>query len=76
MKITAFWDIVPCSLVDVDRCFRGGCYLHNHSDDNGLVQQDYTEGCNFHVHKMFEYMYRYLGITIISQIYIHDKTKS
>jgi hypothetical protein len=23
MKMTAFWDIVPCSLVEVDRRFRG-----------------------------------------------------
>jgi hypothetical protein len=24
LKITAFWDIAPCSLVEVDRCFRRG----------------------------------------------------
>jgi hypothetical protein len=28
MKMTAFWDIAPCSLVEVDWCFRGGYYLH------------------------------------------------
>jgi hypothetical protein len=22
MKMTAFWDIAPCSLVEVDRCFK------------------------------------------------------
>jgi hypothetical protein len=28
-KMTAFWDIVPCSLV-VDRSFRGLYYFHHH----------------------------------------------
>jgi hypothetical protein len=28
-KMTAFWDIVPCSLV-VDRRFRGVYYFHHH----------------------------------------------
>jgi hypothetical protein len=29
IKMTAFWDIAPCSFVDVDRRFRGA-YCHNH----------------------------------------------
>jgi hypothetical protein len=29
MKIIAFRDIVPCSLVEVDRCFRGAYCLHH-----------------------------------------------
>jgi hypothetical protein len=29
MKMTAFWDVAPCSLVEVDRRFRGAfCHLH------------------------------------------------
>jgi hypothetical protein len=31
MKITAFWDITPCSLVEVDRRFRG-VYCHHQPD--------------------------------------------
>jgi hypothetical protein len=27
MKMTAFWDIVPCSLVEVDRRFRGEYFI-------------------------------------------------
>jgi hypothetical protein len=53
MKIRAFWDISPCSLVGVDRRFRGMYCLHHHhqSDDDGgsthlwnvgLLQWDYT----------------------------------
>jgi hypothetical protein len=29
MKMTAFWDIAPCSLAEVDRCFRGVYCLHH-----------------------------------------------
>jgi hypothetical protein len=28
MKITAFWDVTPCSLVEVYRLFGGTCYVH------------------------------------------------
>jgi hypothetical protein len=28
MKMTAFWDIAPCSLVDADRHFTGEYCLH------------------------------------------------
>jgi hypothetical protein len=27
--MTAFWDIIPCSLVEVDQCFRGAYSLHH-----------------------------------------------
>jgi hypothetical protein len=33
MKMTAFWDIVPCSLVEVDRRFRGAYCLHHQGDE-------------------------------------------
>jgi hypothetical protein len=33
--IIAFWDVVPFSLVEVDRCFRGAYYLHHEGDDDG-----------------------------------------
>jgi hypothetical protein len=29
MKITVFWDVAPCSLVEVDRRFRGAYFLHH-----------------------------------------------
>jgi hypothetical protein len=29
MKITVFWDVAPCSLVEVYRYFRGACCLHH-----------------------------------------------
>jgi hypothetical protein len=33
MKMKVFWNIVPCSLVGVDRRFRGAYYLLHHGDD-------------------------------------------
>jgi hypothetical protein len=30
MKMTVFWDVAPCSLVEVDRRLRGAYYLHVH----------------------------------------------
>jgi hypothetical protein len=49
LKMAAFWDIVPYSLVAVDRCFRGE-YCLSHPDDGGsthirnfsLLQRHYT----------------------------------
>jgi hypothetical protein len=32
MKTTVFWDIAPCSLVEVCRRLRGGCCLHHQGD--------------------------------------------
>jgi hypothetical protein len=36
MKIIAFWDIAPCSLVEIDRRFRGVYCLHQ---GDGLWRQ-------------------------------------
>jgi hypothetical protein len=33
MKFRVFWDILPCSQVDVDRCFRGAYCLHHQGDE-------------------------------------------
>jgi hypothetical protein len=35
MKVTAFRDIAPSSLVEVDRRFRGAYCLHQQVDDDG-----------------------------------------
>jgi hypothetical protein len=34
MKLRAFWDIAPCSLVGVDRRFRGAYCLHHQGDES------------------------------------------
>jgi hypothetical protein len=34
MKLRVFWNVAPCSHVEVDRRFRGSYYLHNQDDDD------------------------------------------
>jgi hypothetical protein len=34
MKMIAFWDIAPCSLTEVDWCFRAAHYLHHQGNDS------------------------------------------
>jgi hypothetical protein len=33
MKFSVFWDVAPCSEVDVDRRFRGAYCLHHQGDE-------------------------------------------
>jgi hypothetical protein len=33
MKMTVFWDVAPCDLVEVYRRFKGACCLHHQDDD-------------------------------------------
>jgi hypothetical protein len=35
MKMRAFWDIAPCSLVGIDQCFRRTAYIIHRPDDGG-----------------------------------------
>jgi hypothetical protein len=34
MKMIVFWDVVPCSLVEVYLYFRGVCCLYHQGDDD------------------------------------------
>jgi hypothetical protein len=50
VKMTAFWDITPCGLIEADRCFGGAYCLYLQGDDGGkmnlrnvgLLQRGYT----------------------------------
>jgi hypothetical protein len=43
INITAFWDIAPCSFVNVDRRFRGAyCLHHQGPDDRDSKHSNYT----------------------------------
>jgi hypothetical protein len=35
-----FWDIAPCSLVEVHRLFRGACCLHHHGRSLRIMSYD------------------------------------
>jgi hypothetical protein len=32
VKMTVFWDVAPCSMIDIDRHFRGVYCLHHQGD--------------------------------------------
>jgi hypothetical protein len=34
MKMTGFWDVVPCSLINTNRHFRGACWLLHQGNDS------------------------------------------
>jgi hypothetical protein len=42
VKMTAFWDIALCSLVEVDRCFIGAYYLYYQGYYLSRLVRDYT----------------------------------
>jgi hypothetical protein len=56
MKMTAFWDMAPCSLVAVDRRFRGAYLLHHPRPENGAerTQRNISEG--YHIHCIYSQM--------------------
>jgi hypothetical protein len=35
LKIRGFWNIAPCSTVEVERRFRVAYYIHHQDDDDG-----------------------------------------
>jgi hypothetical protein len=46
MKMTVFWYIAPCSLVEIDRRFRGAYCLHNQG--SAPTRRNIPEGCHVH----------------------------
>jgi hypothetical protein len=43
MKKPIFWDVAPCSLIEIDRCFWRAYCLHNRGPDGfGQFLRDYT----------------------------------
>jgi hypothetical protein len=45
IKVTVFWVVAPCSLVEVNRRFRGTCCLHHQDPDDGGPSET---SVNFH----------------------------
>jgi hypothetical protein len=40
MKMTVFWDVAPCSLVEIDQYFRGAYCLHHQGTHAGATSQE------------------------------------
>jgi hypothetical protein len=37
LKFRVFWDVLPCSKIDVDQRFGGACCLHRQGDESSLI---------------------------------------
>jgi hypothetical protein len=42
MKMTVFWGVVLCSLIEIVHRFRGAYSLHGHRSDDGVVSTSET----------------------------------
>jgi hypothetical protein len=47
-KMTVFWDVAPCSLVEVYRRFRGACFLHHQGDELTEAESTSETSVNFY----------------------------
>jgi hypothetical protein len=43
MEMAVFWDVAPCSLVEVYRHFRGAYYLHHQGEEYQDGKYSYCE---------------------------------
>jgi hypothetical protein len=37
IKMAVFWDVAPCSLVEIDRRFRSSCYIHHQGQHSMFI---------------------------------------
>jgi hypothetical protein len=51
------WNIVPCSIVEVDRSFRGVYYIHHEGDDNRPDEAERTSETLLYI---YETTWRYI----------------
>jgi hypothetical protein len=66
IKMTAFWDIAPCSLIEVDLHFIGACFLRHHGNLCETTWFSIPEGCNFKLYLTLPYAYI---VTLFFSIY-------
>jgi hypothetical protein len=50
-KIRAFWDVTLCSVMEVDRRFRGAYYLHHQGDVLRYYTALHSTRCNLHIRR-------------------------
>jgi hypothetical protein len=66
MKITVFWDVAPCSLVKIDRRFRGAYCLHfrSHRSDG--------EDRYLHVHESYGRIWNDVVVAYLKVLFSHS----
>jgi len=45
IRITVFWVVTPCSVVERYQRFGGTCCIHFHSEDGKKASREYTGAC-------------------------------
>jgi hypothetical protein len=61
-KMAVFWEVAPCSLVDVYRRFRGTCCLHHQGD----------ESCHCLKQLYFSIFKRHFKFSLLCHLFIFD----
>jgi hypothetical protein len=68
MKIIAVWGIAPCSLIEVDRHFRGA-YCLNHQGDERWGNDPLQ---NMYLHRAVQHRKALTNIHVLNGVKIHD----
>jgi hypothetical protein len=69
MKKTVFWDVAPCSLVEVFWRFRGACCLHHQGDSTRLHGARSQKTSHLQAVCLFTFIMRPLKVNITQQFY-------
>jgi hypothetical protein len=54
LKMSVFWDAVPCGLIETNRCFRGASCLHHQGDDRPTHGPTSQNTSSIYVHRRRE----------------------
>jgi hypothetical protein len=89
VMVTSFWDIAPCSLIDVHRRFRSTCCLHHQDNETSVYFHDttrrffpecchlptrYSENLRSHTEDVFYAHYYLVSIFKLALIHSYQQT--
>jgi hypothetical protein len=73
MKMTVYWDVAPCSLLDIDRRFRGAYCLHQQSDKPEDRYFHTRRSDNLKSHQLLTYSFSLDAITTLNYILMYTE---
>jgi hypothetical protein len=62
LKFRAFWDVAPCSLIGVDRRFRGTYRLHYQGDNSLFITHRPDDGGETHLWNVGPLQWDYMAL--------------
>jgi hypothetical protein len=67
MKMFVFWDVAPCSLVEIDRRFRGAYCLHNQGRFYQITRRSIPEDSHLRITCLFDTLSTlYLAVFVLN----------